>query len=62
MSELFKGKYKSITWRLTLTWLSTYFVYYGITLLLPTVIHRMFRQTTTNSSYVYLYMAGLSVL
>ena len=50
MSELFSEQYSPITWRMMLVWLAQYFVYYGITLLMPTVIQSMFHHSTASGN------------
>ena len=62
MKDLFNGKYRWITLKLMLIWLSVYFNYYGITLLLPTTLHRTFAHTHTVAGLEYFYLMALSVL
>jgi MFS family permease len=42
LSEMFNKKYKASTIRLILSWFTVCFIYYGVMLLLPTILQRVF--------------------
>ena len=62
VSALFSETYKPTTIRLIVAWLGIYFIYYGITLLFPTIFHKIFAQKNPHQGIEYLYLLGLSVL
>ena len=43
-------------------WLANYFIYYGITLLLPTALQSVFNKSHTFKGFSYVYFAGLSII
>ena len=62
MSALFSTKYISVTFRMIIVWLSNYFVYYAITLLLPTILQQLFFKSHSSRYFEYIYLAAMSVL
>ena len=62
MSALFSTKYISVTFRMIIVWLSNYFVYYAITLLLPTILQKLFFKSHSSRYFEYIYLAAMSVL
>ena len=62
MSQLFSQKYSSVTFKLIMSWLSIYFIYYAVTLLLPTILQRLFFKNQASRQFEYIYLAGLSAL
>jgi len=62
MSALFSPKYKYITSRMIVVWLCSYFIYYAVTLLLPTILQRLFFKSQASRQFEYIYLAAMSVL
>lgn len=62
VGELFNPKYLRFTMRLIVIWLSICFISYGMTLLLPTILERVFKKSQVHSSYKYLFMMLTSVI
>lgn len=42
LSEMFNKKYKASSIRLIASWFTVCFIYYGVMLLLPTILQRVF--------------------
>jgi MFS family permease len=50
-------KYRSSTWRLIICWFVSLFVFYGIMLLLPTILQSLFSSTGSyNFKYLFIFM------
>lgn len=43
-------------------WTAICFIYYGITLLLPTILQRVFVRAKANHNFKYIYMIAISAL
>ena len=48
LSEMFNKKYKPSTIRLISSWFTVCFIYYGVMLLLPTILQRVFTKANSN--------------
>jgi hypothetical protein len=59
MTELFNEKYKGTTVRIMFAWLSDYFIYYGVTLIFPTLLKGLLANSTT-PGIMYFYLGALA--
>ena len=73
VGEMLNEKYKPFTVRLVVSWFAVCFIYYGIMLLLPTILYRVFqdgggegeRSTSSTShqeNFKYLFLIAISLV
>ena len=62
LSGIFNEKYKPSTLRLLFLWFTACFIYYGIMLLLPTILQRVFQKSTRNKGIKYIFLVVLSII
>jgi hypothetical protein len=61
MTELFNEKYKGTTVRIMFAWLSDYFIYYGVTLIFPTILKSLLVNSKIQG-IMYFYLGALALL
>lgn len=59
---MFNQKYYSSSVRLLSSWFSVCFIYYGIMLLLPSILQRVFDKKHTNNNFKYFFLVAISVV
>ena len=62
LSEMFNNKYKESTIRLISSWFSVCFIYYGVMLLLPSILQRVFERTHGSNNFKYMFIVIISVV
>ena len=62
LSEMFNNKYKESTIRLISSWFSVCFIYYGVMLLLPSILQRVFEKTHGSDNFKYMFIVIISVV
>ena len=62
MSEMFNEKYISSSIRLFVSWFSICFIYYGIMILLPTILERVFEKSHSNKNFKYMFLIAISMI
>lgn len=62
VSEMFNDKYKDSSIRLLSSWFSVCFIYYGVMILLPSILQRVFSRTHTNQNFKYLFIVVISMV
>ena len=62
ISAMFGKKYKGSTLRLMGSWFTVCFIYYGIMLLLPTILERVFKKSHHNPNFKYLFLIAISCI
>lgn len=59
---MFNDKYKPSTVRLISSWFSVCFIYYGVMLLLPSILQRVFSKTNDSQNFKYLFIVMISIV
>lgn len=59
---MFNSKYKPSTIRLISSWFSVCFIYYGVMLLLPSILQRVFQKTHGSDNFKYMFIVIISVV
>jgi MFS family permease len=62
ISEMFNQKYKESSIRLLSSWFSVCFIYYGVMILLPSILQRVFSHSHTNQNFKYLFIVVISIV
>jgi magnesium-transporting ATPase (P-type) len=62
LSEMFNEKYKESSIRLISSWFSVCFIYYGVMLLLPSILQRVFNKTHGSQNFKYFFIVVISVV
>lgn len=62
MKEMFNETYFSSTVRLIISWFSGCFVFYGITVLLPSILEKHVTQSKSDQNIKYLFLILISIL
>lgn len=62
ISEMFNRKYKESTIRLLSSWFTVCFIYYGVMILLPSILQRVFSRTHSNQNFKYLFIVVISIV
>ena len=62
LTEMFNDKYKPSTIRLISSWFSVCFIYYGVMLLLPSILQRVFSKTNESQNFKYLFIVMISIV
>lgn len=62
LMEMFNDKYKPSTIRLISSWFSVCFIYYGVMLLLPSILQRVFSKTNESRNFKYLFIVMISIV
>lgn len=58
--QMFNEKYKPSTIRLLVSWFSVCFIYYGVMILLPSILERVFVKRDQN--FKYLFIVAISII
>lgn len=61
-SELLNHKYYSSTIRLVVSWMTVCFIYYGIMLLLPTILTRVFVNANKDPNFKYIFLIIIAIV
>ena len=56
---MFNQKYKKSTTRLIVCWATVCFIYYGIMILLPTILAKVYSSEDVNIKYIFLMVVSL---
>lgn len=59
---MFNNKYKESTIRLLSSWFSVCFIYYGVMILLPSILQRVFSRSHSNQNFKYLFIVVISIV
>lgn len=59
---MFNKKYQASSIRLISSWFSACFIYYGVMLLLPSILQRAFNKTHSNQNFKYLFIVVISIV
>lgn len=59
---MFNDKYKESSIRLLSSWFSVCFIYYGVMILLPSILQRVFSGSSSNQNFKYLFIVVISIV
>ena len=59
---MFNEKYYSSTVRLLVSWFTVCFIYYGVMILLPSILERVFIKSKRDQNFKYLFIVAVSVI
>ena len=62
ISAMFSDKYRACSWRLIACWFTTCFIYYGVMLLLPSILGRVFGESSKERAFKYLFLISVTMV
>jgi hypothetical protein len=59
---MFNEKYAASSYRLISSWFTVCFVYYGVMLLLPSILQRVFDRAHMSSNFKYIFIIFITII